>query len=89
MCSKPAPQGVDEIIDGGHEDISKWYPGDDYVDWMALSWFMNPNERSIVPAARLHTDVARRAMADEVLQLAREEGQTRHDRRGLSTGDSI
>lgn len=39
--------GVDEIIDRGHEDISAWYPGDEYVDWVALSWFMHPDERSV------------------------------------------
>ncbi len=36
-CTSP----VDEIMDGKHEDISVWYPGDEYVDWMAYSWFLN------------------------------------------------
>ena len=35
---------VDEVIDGRHEDITLWYPGDDYVDWIGFSWFMNPHE---------------------------------------------
>lgn len=35
---------VDEVIDRRHEDITLWYPGDDYVDWMGFSWFMNPHE---------------------------------------------
>jgi len=34
----------DEVLDGRHEDIRSWYPGDDYVDWMGFSWFMNPHE---------------------------------------------
>ncbi len=35
---------VDEVIDTAHEDIKAWYPGDEYVDWMGFSWFMNPHE---------------------------------------------
>ena len=66
--------GVDEIIDGGHEDISKWYPGDEYVDWLGLSWFMNPDERSIVPQADF-TPMSPGELADELLQLAREKGK--------------
>lgn len=66
--------GVDEIIDGGHEDISKWYPGDEYVDWIGLSWFMNPDERSIVPQTNF-TPMSPGELSDEVLQLAREKGK--------------
>jgi hypothetical protein len=66
--------GVDEIIDGGHEDISKWYPGDEYVDWMALSWFMNPDERSIVLQAGF-TPMSPGELADELLQLARQKNK--------------
>ncbi|MDJ0657085.1 MAG: hypothetical protein QNJ40_23195 [Xanthomonadales bacterium] len=66
--------GVDEIIDGGHEDISKWYPGDEYVDWLALSWFMNPDEQSIVPQDNF-TPLTPGQLSDEVLQLAREKGK--------------
>ena len=66
--------GVDEIIDGGREDISKWYPGDDYVDWLALSWFMNPDERSIVPQDSF-TPLTPGELSDELLQLAREKGK--------------
>lgn len=66
--------GVDEIIDGKHEDISKWYPGDEYVDWIGLSWFMNPDERSIVPQANF-TPKSPGELSDEVLQLAREKGK--------------
>ena len=66
--------GVDEIIDGGHEDISKWYPGDEYVDWIALSWFMNPQERSIVPQTNF-TPMTPGELSDEVVQLAREKNK--------------
>jgi hypothetical protein len=66
--------GVDEIIDGDHEDISKWYPGDEYVDWMALSWFMNPDERSIVLQAGF-TPMSPGELADELLQLARQKNK--------------
>jgi hypothetical protein len=66
--------GVDEIIDGGHEDISRWYPGDEYVDWLALSWFMNPDERSIVRQAKF-TPMSPGELSDEVLQLARKKGK--------------
>lgn len=66
--------GVDEIIDGGHEDIASWYPGDDYVDWLALSWFMNPNESSIVEQTRFDP-LTPGQLSDEVLALARARGK--------------
>jgi len=61
---------VDDAIEKKYEDISQWYPGDNYVDWMALSWFMNPDEMQSVksdydtPSARL--------LADELLAFARQ-----------------
>ena len=66
--------GVDEIIDGGREDISKWYPGDDYVDWLGLSWFMNPDERSVIPQEHF-TPMSPGELSDELLQLARDKGK--------------
>ena len=66
--------GVDEIIDGGHEDISAWYPGDSYVDWLGLSWFMNPGESSIVEPDNFVPKTPGQ-LADEVLALAREKGK--------------
>lgn len=65
--------GVDEVIDQGHEDITQWYPGDDYVDWMAFSWFMNPNETITVesdydPATPLE-------LTEELLSFARLRGK--------------
>ena len=35
----------DDLLDGRHEDIGAWYPGDRYVDWMAFSWFLHPQAR--------------------------------------------
>ncbi len=63
---------VDEVIDGGHENILDWYPGDDYVDWVGLSWFMNPDETRSVPGYRGATP---RELSDELVQLARERGK--------------
>lgn len=40
-CTSP----IDDIIEGYHEDISTWYPGDDYVDWMAYSWFLSSTQQ--------------------------------------------
>ena len=36
---------IDDIIEGQREDITPWYPGDNYVDWVGLSWFLLPNEQ--------------------------------------------
>ena len=58
---------VDDIIDGGHEDISRWYPGDDYVDWVGLSWFVLPDERPSGVALNVPTA---RELATEVLDFA-------------------
>ena len=32
---------VDDAIEGKHEEIAHWYPGDDYVDWCGMSWFLH------------------------------------------------
>lgn len=66
-----AASTADEILDGGQDDIREWYPGDDYVDWMAFSWFMAPNETvsvespSYVPRTPLE-------LASEIIAFARE-----------------
>ncbi len=53
-CTSP----IDDILEAKHENILDWYPGDEYVDWMAYSWFLN-NEMQI-------------KLTDEVINLARE-----------------
>lgn len=40
---------LDDLIERKHEDITAWYPGDDYVDWMAFSWFSLPDAAPTVP----------------------------------------
>lgn len=61
---------TDDLIDGGREDITRWYPGDDYVDWMAFSWFMTPHERVTVES--LHEPPTPLELTAEVLAFARE-----------------
>jgi hypothetical protein len=41
-CTSP----FDDNIDGGRENVGAYYPGDNYVDWVGLSWFLLPNETS-------------------------------------------
>ncbi|WP_299253403.1 glycosyl hydrolase, partial [uncultured Cytophaga sp.] len=56
-CTSP----VDDIIENTHENISDWYPGDNYVDYMGYSWFLNtPLQFSLT---------------DEVIALARAKGK--------------
>ena len=64
---------TDDVIDGGHEDISRWYPGDDYVDWMSLSWFMNPHET--VSVSTSYQPKTPLELTQEVLELARRHGK--------------
>ena len=58
---------LDDIIDGDHDDIRAWYPGDDYVDWLAFSWFLHPDQMPTVGTGRPPTA---RQLAEEVLALA-------------------
>lgn len=53
-CTSP----VDDIVEGYREDISNWYPGDEYVDWVGYSWFLS------------HHDL-QYSLSDEVLKFAR------------------
>lgn len=60
---------VDDVIDGGFEDISNWYPGDNYVDWIGASWFLTIDEK---PATAMEYDPAsQRELTDQVLGFAR------------------
>ena len=57
MVLQAATSPVNDIIRGGHENIADWYPGDQYVDYLGYSWFLNvPNQFS---------------QTDELLNLAR------------------
>lgn len=64
---------VDDIIDGGHEDIRDWYPGDEYVDWLGFSWFMHPELRPTAEVAWMPPTP--RELAREVIDLAEELGK--------------
>lgn len=64
-----ATSPIDDLLEGRHEDISGWYPGDDYVDWMALSWFLRPDEGPAIPSA--YRPPTARALADELVSFAR------------------
>ena len=64
---------TDDIIDGGHDDILDWYPGDDYVDWFSFSWFMHPHA---VPTVELaYTPPTPHQLAREVIELAEARGK--------------
>lgn len=64
---------TDDIIDGGHEDITRWYPGDEFVDWMGLSWFMNPHEIVQVPSDFIPQTPL--GLTEELLSFARQRGK--------------
>ena len=65
---------VDEVIDRGQDDITRWYPGDDYVDWMSISWFMNPDEEISAPSPAYIPRTVRQ-LSDEMLAFARARGK--------------
>jgi len=69
-----AASTVDEIIDGGQNNIRNWYPGDDYVDWMAFSWFMAPDE-TVNPELQSYAPRTPIELANEILDFAREKGK--------------
>jgi len=69
-----AASTTDNVIEQGRvEDIQDWYPGDDYVDWVGISWFMNPDEKVSIP---VDFDVpTARILADELVEFARRKGK--------------
>ena len=69
-----AASSTDMVLDGGrHDSIRDWYPGDEYVDWLGLSWFMHPDEK---PEIALDFAVLTpRQLSDEIVRLAREVGK--------------
>jgi hypothetical protein len=64
---------VDDIIDGGRDDMRRWYPGDDYVDWMGVSWFLHPEATPSVEVA--HQPPTQGDLVEEMLSFARERGK--------------
>ena len=65
---------IDDVLDGHHDAIENWYPGDAYVDWMGLSWFLSPDERGPAVAAG-RVIPTQRELADELLNFARSRGK--------------
>lgn len=62
---------LDDILElGRRENIRDWYPGADYVDWVALSWFLPPQSKPRVSTVTIPTQLD---LAQEVLDLARAE----------------
>ncbi len=65
---------IDDILEKRHEDIRDWYPGDNYVDWMALSWFMAPDAMPAIDTDG-YVPASSGALAMEVVDFARERGK--------------
>lgn len=70
-----ATSPIDDVIDGQHEDISDWYPGDDYVHWTGISWFLPPDDRQQVSDAAGTINVSSRELVQEMLDLSRARGK--------------
>lgn len=52
MVWQSSTSPADDAIEGRFEpDLSLWYPGDDYVDWIACSWFLRLDETGSNPKA--------------------------------------
>ena len=64
---------MDDLIEGRHEDVTDWYPGSDYVDWMGVSWFSVPTEPPTVEGA--YDAKLPLELANEILDFARIEGK--------------
>ena len=64
---------LDDLIERQHEDIRAWFPGEDYVDWLALSWFSLPDATATVDGA--YAAKKPKELADEVVAFARELGK--------------
>jgi hypothetical protein len=60
----------DDILDGWHEDIGGWYPGDDYVDWIGGSWFLARGAKPTVKGLPYYP-VSARVLMDEAVSFAR------------------
>ena len=64
---------LDDLLDAERENIGDWYPGDEYVDWLAFSWFLHPEAR---PSSAVEYEPPTPGeLAGEVLALARTAGK--------------
>jgi hypothetical protein len=64
---------LDEMTDGGHDNLRDWYPGDDFVNWMAFSSFLGLDERPEIEVEERPPTA--RELTDELLAFARERGK--------------
>ena len=62
---------IDDILEGRRENINDWYPGDNFVDWLGMSWFLGPNETAPV-GGTVSTQIQ---LANEVVNMARSRGK--------------
>lgn len=64
---------VDDILDGRREVLDPYYPGDDYVDWMGLSWFLRANEEPTLNTS--HDPATQLELANELVAFAQSKGK--------------
>ncbi len=61
-CTSPVNVILDSVVNKIYnKTIYPWYPGDEYVDWMGYSWFLN--------------DEMQHKLTDEVCNFARKKGK--------------
>ena len=63
----------DELMEGYHEQLPDWYPGDDYVDWMGVSLFLLLDEKPVVEGD--YDPPTARELVGELLDFARSRGK--------------
>lgn len=60
---------ADDAIEGTFEaDLSIWYPGDAYVDWIGFSWFLTPDQHG----TNANAPSTQKQLADQLLDFARD-----------------
>ena len=64
---------VDDMIEQNSENIADWYPGDAYVDWVALSWFTRPDFRPTATSG--FYPPTSRELSEEVIEFARKKNK--------------
>ncbi len=63
---------IDDLLDGGRENLMTYYPGDAYVDWFGVSWFLRLNEQATAASNTISTQ---KFLLNEMLALARAKGK--------------